>query len=919
MLSTSGRAALSDASAPLKSPCSAWMLARFLQTAGLTLDVAEFLAQLNRGLEALGRVIELADVLVADADRVGDVGLHSLVAEPVGLDLGERQIVVDGALGIALHDRVHAEREPRVDIARIFLDDLVERLDRLVEISRIAFGARQQQANHLIVRRRLRKRAELLSGDVAIAENELGVRMHASRVARRGGGSGENVAGFAREPGDVGRRPVAIEEAQQLPPEDRIAALPRGRAERVRVGVRCGREIMDMSDRAQRRGVGPDHRRRFVRADFLLELALQLAHRRLQIRFRDGFGRLVPRRFLIAGTPQRVMQRVEAVGIFLEIDFEQSARTDRLGHASALAARRRCVVTELDQRAVDLANVRRAKSRDIRQRGGEIPAHAFGELGIGLVAAVDDRRRHCDVERSGDAQRGARLGPLQIETCGCDSENDERERRDDGSRAAGPHVPTNAARVDRAHDVFGGLEATARFQLEQTRAQSHRESGKVVLDRVRRRRIAHDALREHFRRRAAAKRQRAGQHLEEDQAERIEIAASVDGIGARLFGREIFRRADDDAADRDAGRSRRARDAEIGDARFAVFGHQHVRGFQVAVDDAALMRGRKAERELAHDLDRIFGRQDAFRIEQPLQRLARHEIHADQPDLAMPHEIVDAHDVRARHLPRQQQLLAETLERVGPAGELGPQQFQRDIDIELHVVRVIDDAHAAHAEQAHDAKTIGDDIAGPKLRHREHAGDRRATACCGMSVRPAVIRRNSGKTASRRDFGPRRRARGPARARRAGAGERRFHARELGVDLDRRERIGRAFGECLQKIGIEIGEDLRLIVRVGIRDAEQTAFVLQRQAGQRADAVSDDAGLVLQPVVVAPVGEIDRRAVRRSSGRPRCGCRRTRRRRGRLRPSRDRRARAVRRPRPSRAEIHAGTPRSRRCRRAACP
>ena len=145
---------------------------------------------------------------------------------------------------------------------------------------------------------------------------------------------------------------------------------------------------------------------------------------------------------------------------------------------------------------------------------------------------------------------------------------------------------------------------------------------------------------------------------------------------------------------------------------------QHVRGFQIAVHDAALMRGRETERELAHDLDRIFGRQMAFRVEQSFERLARHEIHADEPDFAVPHEIVDAHDVRARHLAREQQFLAEALERVGTAGELGPQQFQRDVDIELDVVRLIDDAHAAHAEQAHDAEAVGDDIAGAQLGHR---------------------------------------------------------------------------------------------------------------------------------------------------------------------------------------------------------
>ena len=78
-------------------------------------------------------------------------------------------------------------------------------------------------------------------------------------------------------------------------------------------------------------------------------------------------------------------------------------------------------------------------------------------------------------------------------------------------------------------------------------------------------------------------------------------------------------------------------------------------------------------------------------------------------------EVVDAHDVRARHLAREQQLLAEALERVGPARELGPQQLQRDIDVERQVVRAIDDAHAADAEQRSMRKRAAEQIARAQL------------------------------------------------------------------------------------------------------------------------------------------------------------------------------------------------------------
>jgi predicted DNA-binding WGR domain protein len=140
------------------------------------------------------------------------------------------------------------------------------------------------------------------------------------------------------------------------------------------------------------------------------------------------------------------------------------------------------------------------------------------------------------------------------------------------------------------------------------------------------------------------------------------------------------------------------------------------------MDDTALMSGGEPQGQLSNDLDRLVGRQMSLGVEQFFQRQARHEIHADQPDFAVTHEIVDAHDMRARNLTREQELLAESFERVGTAGQLRTQQFQCDVDIELDVVRLIDDAHAAHAEQAHDAEAVGDDVAGTQVGHRQHAG-----------------------------------------------------------------------------------------------------------------------------------------------------------------------------------------------------
>jgi hypothetical protein len=104
----------------------------------------------------------------------------------------------------------------------------------------------------------------------------------------------------------------------------------------------------------------------------------------------------------------------------------------------------------------------------------------------------------------------------------------------------------------------------------------------------------------------------AHEHFVEHRAEREEIRARVERLPAHLLGRHVAHGAHDGAGLclgahpglRDVSTSRdRARDAEVEQLDVAIAGDKHVLGFQVPVDNAALVRGGQPARDLYAVLD----------------------------------------------------------------------------------------------------------------------------------------------------------------------------------------------------------------------------------------------------------------------------------------------------------------------------
>jgi hypothetical protein len=140
----------------------------------------------------------------------------------------------------------------------------------------------------------------------------------------------------------------------------------------------------------------------------------------------------------------------------------------------------------------------------------------------------------------------------------------------------------------------------------------------------------------------------AGQELVEDDAGREYVGAPVDAAAGDLLGRHVRRRADHGARLRLFRRRAvvgHARDAEIRKLHSRLPVEHDVRGLDVPVHDAALVREVQRIEQLAHDAHRLFQLEALVRIEEILELLALDELHDDVGDLAFLAEVVHLDDV----------------------------------------------------------------------------------------------------------------------------------------------------------------------------------------------------------------------------------------------------------------------------------
>lgn len=231
--------------------------------------------------------------------------------------------------------------------------------------------------------------------------------------------------------------------------------------------------------------------------------------------------------------------------------------------------------------------------------------------------------------------------------------------------------------------------------------------------------VLHDR-RHHFRDGVACECLPAGQHLEEHDAERPDVGALVHGLAARLLGRHVGRGTENQTevcgvrgergGVRDVRRRSRARrihglgKTEVEHFHRAVRPDLDVRRFQIAVDDAALVRGFERVGDLPRD-GQHFGHRQRTARDDGRQIFTIDQFH----DEAAVDDAVDVGDVRVIQRGQRLCLAREAGEALRIECEEVGKDLDRDVAIELGIAGAIHLAHSAGADG-------GDDVVRPQLR-----------------------------------------------------------------------------------------------------------------------------------------------------------------------------------------------------------
>ena len=191
--------------------------------------------------------------------------------------------------------------------------------------------------------------------------------------------------------------------------------------------------------------------------------------------------------------------------------------------------------------------------------------------------------------------------------------------------------------------------------------------------------------------------------------------AAVAVLAARLLGAEVVDRAHRRAGQRDLGLAEGPRDPEVGDLDPAVAPHEDVGRLDVAVDDAADVRRVEGLRDLGGHAGGLARRERPVLAQDRGEVLAVDQLHDDVRARAVLAEVEHRHDARVAERRRRPGLVAEPAEEVGVLAELGAEELDGDVAIQLGVAGAVDRRHPALAEELDQAVAAAEDA--PDLGH----------------------------------------------------------------------------------------------------------------------------------------------------------------------------------------------------------
>ena len=480
--------------------------------------------------------------------------------------------------------------------------------------------------------------------------------------------------------GEGSRQPVLVGEARELA---RVVAslVARGDGARV-VGIRRGR------------GRG-------------LDLRLGCGRRRLG----RGEGRRVGRRRALGRSGSRGGRDVPGG----RGDRDGSERLDRDGRARARRAGIRGRARDRGRGArrgeSDLRLVRRprrlarAAQRQRHEPAHERDGHHSDDGEARRLARERLDRRLGGRSSSGGLARVARRARPRLARLRL-----ARVRLDRARLARGRLARTPVARAqlgdgapDRLGELLRALEAIGGTLAESLGADRVERVGHSRADGARRRRLALEDLRVDGAPHLGLERPLAGQALVEDRPEREDVGARVHLVRAPLdlLRREVVRRPEDQPGAREVGPGGGVlRQPEVDDPRAArPLLEDHVRGLEVAVEDAVLVRVLDPGEDPLQHLARAPPRQRA-RLQHVAERLAGDQLHGEREDVLVAANVVDVANIGVRQARGRSTFAHEALEHGRVEVGRRADHLERDEPVEVLVARLEDDAVAAATELA---------------------------------------------------------------------------------------------------------------------------------------------------------------------------------------------------------------------------
>jgi hypothetical protein len=208
-------------------------------------------------------------------------------------------------------------------------------------------------------------------------------------------------------------------------------------------------------------------------------------------------------------------------------------------------------------------------------------------------------------------------------------------------------------------------------------------------------------LRQHGHR-VAGERQPAGQQLVEDHAQAVHVAGRAHRLhlAGDLLGRHVGRRPQDGPFLRHprVPAARAPGQAEVHDDRLAAPVDHDVGRLEVAVDHAPLVRLLQRQGQLAHQEGTLSRRRRLGADELP-QRLALEEGHGQVGDAVDLAGVVERADVGVLDQRRRLGLAVEAGQDLRPLVRIELRDLEGDRPVELGVVRQVNGAHTALAEE----------------------------------------------------------------------------------------------------------------------------------------------------------------------------------------------------------------------------